>query len=355
MLYRFTQMGIDMPIEEAIAELLERACPSIQYRVRLEILRQSPYDPVMLDLQHQILCDPLVQEVLSWQQPDGWLGWYFHGSPGAEPGIRILCEKGVDHHHPALVAALQALETYTDRLERGISKVGKILDDQGLGGSSIIRAALFAHAGIEDKVLVTEQIAIAVEAFNTVRAVHAIADIVDTYRGKLVFKPGVKWPGIYDLRLLAFTYGWRTPENQTVVAESLKRLFDLSPIPDIYLRYKSQLIAPASVFMHDFRPDMATMDAATWMGWFHRTELLSRLGVVNYIGELQKQVNNLWETLCPNQGRFTRRLNHDYFKKWRAYPGLMLERDWKSPERRIYDLTFRSLLILHFSERLPAQ
>jgi hypothetical protein len=44
-------------------------------------------------------------------------------------------------------------------------------------------------------------------------------------------------------------------------------------------------------------------------------------------------------------------LNHTYFRKWGAYTGLMLEHDWCDPQRRIYDLTFRSLIILYYVER----
>jgi hypothetical protein len=54
--------------------------------------------------------------------------------------------------------------------------------------------------------------------------------------------------------------------------------------------------------------------------------------------------------LATGQGRFTKALSHTYFRKWGAYTGLMLERDWRDPQRRIYDLTFRSLLILHYAE-----
>lgn len=59
----------------------------------------------------------------------------------------------------------------------------------------------------------------------------------------------------------------------------------------------------------------------------------------------------LKEALDAGQGCFTKPLAHPYFRKWGAYTGLMLETDWIDPRRRIYDLTFRSLLILHYSEK----
>jgi hypothetical protein len=304
----------------------------------------------MVDLQNQILQDEAVREVMSWQQPDGWLAWNFHGTKSIEGGIRLLCEKGVDRNHPVLANALKALEAKTDRLDRGIGKVGKILDDMGFGGSLMIRAAVFAYARIENKPFVKEQINLALEGFKAVLAIESIDDMVEQYRGKLVFRPYAQWPSIYHLRLLAFTQGWRTPENHKVVAESIKRLVELSPIPDANVRYKSQLIAPASFCMYDFNPDIASMGDAHWMMWFHLMELLARLGVVSLVAELQSQVETLREMVDANGGKFTKKLTHYFFKKWGAYTGLMLEKDWRSPKRRIFDLTFRSLLILHFTE-----
>jgi hypothetical protein len=62
-----------------------------------------------------------------------------------------------------------------------------------------------------------------------------------------------------------------------MLAKAIQTLINLSPITAVFVRHKSQLIAPASVFMPDFNPDMATMDAVQWIGWFHRVELFSRL------------------------------------------------------------------------------
>ncbi|MCX5973551.1 MAG: hypothetical protein NTU59_02515 [Coprothermobacterota bacterium] len=85
-----------------------------------------------------------MERVLSWQQPDGWLGWGFHGGRGAETAIRLLCEKGIAHDHPVLLRALQALEEHPERLREGIGKVGTVLDAEGLGGSRTIQATVLA-------------------------------------------------------------------------------------------------------------------------------------------------------------------------------------------------------------------
>lgn len=332
-------------------QLLEQACPSIRYRLRLEVLHQNCSDAEMRALHSQILKDPAVKAVFGWQAPDGWLAWNFHGYPSLETGVRWLCEKGVDSCHPVLSNALQALKSCNeDRLARGLGKPGKILDQCGLGGAQMIRAAVLAYAGIEDEQGVQEQIELALAGFRSVLAIQQVDDLMDEYRGKQVFRQGIKWPGIYHLRLLAWTHSWRTPQNQSDLIRCIHRLVELSPLPYLLLRDKSQLVAPASFCMDTFNPDMALLDDAGWMRWFQRTELLAHLGVIHGIPELERQINSLSEILQAGGGTFTRALHHAYFKKWGAYTGLMLEEDWKSPQRRINDLTFRSILILHYME-----
>ncbi|MBZ0315795.1 MAG: hypothetical protein K8L91_05195 [Anaerolineae bacterium] len=337
-----------MSFESAMEHLLERACPSIQSRLRIEVLGQSPYDAPLPNLQPRILDDPLVQEVLDWQQPDGWFAWHFHGYPSTETAIRILAEKGVSPHHPSVLAGLNAIEMYPDRLNRGIGKPSKIADDMGLGGQALIRAAVFAYAGVESCPFVREQITQSLEAFRAVIGIGSIHEVAEPYKEHLVFRAGAHWPCIYHLRLLAYTKGWRTPENLHMLAQALDRLSALSPIPPIYIRHKSQLIAPASFAMQDFYPDLAALNPVGWMLWFHWMEMAARLGVVGCVPALQRQAATL-RAMLDAEGFFTRPLSHTYFRQWNAYSGLMLERDWKSAQRRIYDLTFRAWLILAHS------
>ncbi len=333
----------------SIDQILFSACPSIQYRIRKELLRQDPHSPEMTVLQNEILQDEAVKRVINSQGSDGWLAWTFHGYDSMESGIRLLCEKGIEITQPVLASALLALEQNTDRLERGLRKVGKILDDLGFGGGETIRASLFAQAGNEESNFVKKQIEQALENFRSVIPIQSLDELYSPYKDKSVFRNDVHWPSIYHLRLLAWTQSWRTQENCKMILESIQNLVRLSPIPDIYVKYKSQWIAPASFCMHHFSPDMNKLSDAEWMQWFHRMELLSRLGVVGQTPELAQQVQFLQSSLSENQGLFIKRLNHQYFQKWGSYTGLALEPDWRSSQRRINDLTFRSLLILHYS------
>jgi hypothetical protein len=178
-------------------------------------------------------------------------------------------------------------------------------------------------------------------------SISNLDEITCRHKDKLIFKPAVLWPSIYHLRLLAFTHQWRTPENHQVVVEGIKKLVELSPIPQISALKQSQLIAPASFAMQDFNPNMDEMSSAMWMQWFQRMELLSRIGVIPSIVELQKQVIRLDEILKQGKEWFTKQVSHSSFMNWGVYTGLALEKNWRTAKRRVYDLTFRSLLIKH--------
>lgn len=333
----------------ALDSILTSACPSIQYRLRKEILHDSPFLPEMIKLQDQILQDEAIQAISNLQGQDGWLTWNFHGYDSMEAEVRLLCEKGVEANRSILAHALSALEECTDRLERGLGKVGKILDDLGFGGAETIRAYLFAQAGKEENSLVQKQVEQALQVFKSVTQIKTLESLYEPCKDKIVFREGVCWPGIYHLRLLAMSQSWRKPENYKMIARSIRHIVQFSPIPNISVKYKSQLIAPASFCMDDFTSDMNSLTDAEWMGWFHRMELLARLGVVEEIPELKHQVQVLAKILEEGRGLFMKKLNHAYFQKWGSYTGLALEKDWRVPQRRVNDLTFRSLLILHYS------
>ena len=294
---------------EIITTLLNNACPSIQYRIRTELLGESFNDETNR-LQRQLLQETIIQEVLNWQGADGWRSSSFHGSNGIEAGVRILREKGVVQGHPAITKALNALRKEPDILYRGIGKPGKVLDQLGLGGSQMIRAVVFAYAATEDESWVGEQIKVALDGFQSILSIGNLDDVTCRYKNKLIFKSGARWPSIYHLRLLAYTNQWRTPENYQVVVEGVKKLVELSPIPQVSALKQSQLIAPASFAMQDFNPNMDEMSGTMWMQWFHRMELLSRIGVIQSIVELQKQVIRLDEILAQGREWFTRQISH---------------------------------------------
>lgn len=330
--------------------LLESACPSIKYRVKKEVRNDISLSEEEILLK-EIMNDDLVRDISFRQNDDGWIDQDFHHEKGVETAVRVLAQKGIGKNHIYQKNMLCELEKREKSFDNGcLDRVGKVLDDKGFGGSNLIRATIFTYAGEEEKDFIKVQLKNALIKFNYLLGVNNLTDIIEPYKNKYVFKEGVMWPSIYDLRILAYTYGWRSNENINMLITAVQKLINLSPIPKINVLHKSQLISPGSFCMHNFNPELISMKDKDWMMWFHRIELLSRLGVVKYIKELKEQVYYLINLLEESDGLFTKRLSHNYFNKWGTYTGLALEKDWRTKERRICDLTFRSLLIIHYSE-----
>ncbi len=332
--------------------LMNNACPSIRFRVLKEILNMSFDSDEMVYFQGQILQDEAVKAILDKQQPNGWIGREFHGDDGVETYIRLLHEKGVNTENKAFLKALNSIRGEDTSFADSFLRVGRILDEKCLGGSYLLRAVLFAYVGMENEGFVQEQIQNSLSAFRSVLNICSFDEIADKYKDKLVFKPGVRFPCIYDLRLLAFTHTWRTDETLSMVSASINRLVELSPIPYIHVKEKSQLIAPAAVFMNDFKIELDELNDKSWFVWLHLAELISRLGVIKSLPHWSDQVDTLADMLERDNGKFIKPLKHYYFTKWSPYTGLALENSWRNPSNRICDLTFRSLLILKYAERL---
>jgi hypothetical protein len=336
--------------EKTALYLTKTACPSIAFRIRKEIFQEDGESPEMHKLQKRILEVTEVKRVLSLQKEDGWLGGLFHGTDEPESGIRYLMEMGVERSHPAVQKALQAILYRGVDFDRGcLIRVGKHLDAWHLGGSILIKACVFAYAGEENHDFVRNGIVEALNAFRYVCTVLRVEDIFENYKNKKVFRPGALWPCVYHLRLLALTHSWRTEENRQMLAKAVTRLSELSPIPEIKLLYKQQVIAPASAFMYNFNSDMASLSDFEWMMWFHRTEMIARLGIASKVQAIQKQLDYVSGMAKENEGLFTKQVSHFSFMKWSAYSGLALEDGWKTKDRRVNDLTFRWLLIQHYA------
>jgi hypothetical protein len=324
----------------------QRACPSISYRIRKEILYEDISTPDMQTLQTKILNEAETMRIFSLKKEDGWLGGWFHGVDEPECSIRYLIEKGVEPSHPIIQEVLNAIIKRGDKFdEGGMYRVGKTLDELHLGGSKLIKACVFAYTGNQNFDFVIEQIEEALDVFRYVCNVENISDIYNVYKDKLVFKSGVMWPSIYHLRLLAHTDNWKNDKNQEMLVRAFSNLAKLSPVPSIKLLYNHQVISPASIYMNNFNDDMNSLNAKEWMMWFHRTELISRLGIAAKISSIKTQIEFINNILNENNGLFTKKLKHYYFTKWTQYLGLALEDNWNSTDKIINDLTFRSLLI----------
>ena len=346
-----------------IRVLLDNACPAIRYRIRTEILGESPKARQAKRLHADILRDGRVQYVLSWQKPDGYLGNVFHSgmsgslsqkdsTKGAEGAIRFLAEMGVRNDHAAFGRALQAL-LRDDWFRDTLGVCWTHYPEVGLQGLDLVRAATLAHAGIEDHEIVVQQ---QYEALRTLKGIMGIArmdDVIEDFRDRKVFKPGTAFPEMYHLRLLAHTRRWRHGDNPQAVAKAVRKLVTLSPFPVVKVRHRSRWLGPAAIYPRDLALDLRSMPVRLWPSWFETFELFARMGVAPEVEPLARQLEQLVAILEEDGGMFRR----DYPLKgakcldWGAYRYGALERDWEG-ERRTYDLTFRCLLILHHAGRI---
>ena len=83
--------------------------------------------------------------------------------------------------------------------------------------------------------------------------------------------------------------------------------------------------------------------------YFNRVEWLCRCGLVPYLEQLQLEVDILQNSLSED-GICMAPIAENQLKGFSTYGGQQLETDWKTPTRRFCDITFRALLIMHYSE-----
>jgi hypothetical protein len=352
-----------MKSSETISVLLENACPAIRYRIRTEILGESPGGRAAKRLQAEILRDDRIQYVLGWQKPDGYLGNVFHSgmsgslsqkdsTKGMEGAVRFLAEMGVRNDHPALRRSIQAL-LRDDWFRDTMGVCWQHYPDVGLSGLDLVRAATLARAGMEDSEVVVQQQYEALRTLKGIMGIRSMVDILEDFKDRKVYRPGIAFPETYHLRLLAFTHRWRHGDNVQALAEAVDKLVRLSPFPVVKVRHRSRWLGPAAIYPRDLAPDLRRMPARQWLLWFETFELFARMGVVPAVKPLARQLEQLEEILGKDGGMFRRDCPSQGAKylDWGPYRYGVLEQNWEG-ERKTYDLTFRCLLILHNTGRI---
>jgi hypothetical protein len=340
---------------DVVQTLTEKACAPIRFRMKKEVLEESPDINNYLG---EIMNDERVKYAFKWQQPDGYLGQSFHGGlipeekrkysgTGAEGALRFLSEMGIPQTYPVVEKGLTAL--LRDNWNPDRWKWSTIYQPElGLFGADNVRAVVFSYYGIEEHEFIQTEIKRALGYVNNITTISSVEDITGTYQKKLYFSKGIPLPDIYNLKLLAFTKSWRNGENIDAVAKPIGHFIDLSPLPQIYIKAGSQLVAPATIFPHDMKKSLHEFQPQDWFFWFHNMELFARLGVVKKVPALLQRVNELKEMLASGKGFFPVKPYSRPFEQWSVYTGLALEDSWRN-DRWKYDLTFRSLLILKYA------
>ena len=349
--------------EKMTVFLLKNANPSIKRRIQSEVLGNlSPADAAQY--QAQITAEPAIMQIISRQQENGWIGTSLHGDINTqEGGTKYLAEKAIDKNTPVLERAMNAFTTvpiddlcYDTR--------GKIIDEFKVTGHghNLIRCACIARAGYDDIIDISPQIQLSLDCFRRALEIDSVFDIARPIRGgKLyVFKDNERWPCRYHLDILAHTSTWRTDDNVKMVADSIAKLmktdrpelvnfvpsswvgYALGPLggfPAQGLTVKVTCLLPSPINIHlRGKPEVYQTEYLEW---------LARCGCVRYIPALREAADDIAgsvddEGICRAPVLET--------KGWGPYCGSMLEVDRKSETRKLCDITFRALLILHYSQ-----
>lgn len=338
-----------MSKEEIIKLLISEGCPSIAYRVRKEILEEDISRQEYKDYQNLICAESKVETILSWQNPDGYFGTRLHTAPTGskiwthEGCVRYLLEMGLENENVKKSLDVMLSPGWGKECEN--SRAASVFKYE------LIRASLFAQAGIKDNEVVTKWVDDAVHGFRNIADVESYHDLVVERRdGKLVFKKGIHTPIIYHLRILAFTDLWRTEENLKMMKCAYEKLYQWLPLPPIYHMSKYP-VAPLGLVSapvnQNFSNDLGFV-------WIHFYELSARMGMLGKESPFRKHFEELKDHVLKQDDKFneyTKDRNGSYIG-WSGYSGSALEGDGKTQQERMRDFMLRVLLIDKYSNRI---
>lgn len=327
-----------------ISELLiNEGCPSIAYRVRKEIRQDDISEQEHIKYQNLIHAELKVQNVLSWQNSDGYFGTRLHTAPSRsivwthEGCVRYLLEMGLDNVH--IKKSLDVM------FQPGWGKECENSRAASVFGYEMIRASLFAQAGQQDYDFVIEWVNHALQAFRNIVNIEKYTDIVyERTDDKLVFYEEKYLPVVYHLRLLAFTNFWRTKENIAMMKTAYEKLYQWLPLPPIYLKCKTHPVAPLGPVCwpvnDNFNEDLGFF-------WIHFYEMSARMGMLEKESRFRKHYDKFKEDiLMQNESIIDNaKKRKGMYVGWSGYSGIALEGDWKTKQQILRDFMFRILLI----------
>lgn len=353
--------------EKMINFLLENAGASIKYRVKKEILNDIT-DEEEKDLQEQIMAEPISQLIANCQKENGWLGNGFHGPnknagnyENQEVGVKYLAEKGVLKNNPILKKAMEAFVT-TELTDLCYRTKGKLFDEfkYAANGQNIIRCACIARAGYDDIIDIKPQIHLSLDSFKRVLEVDSILDVSRPRQGKptrsnpsgiyYTFHDYEKWPCRYHLDILAHTNSWKTKENIKILAESFKKLMRTDRSESIRREANSWVgykLGTVGCFSEGF--SLRYIKDGSNSIQLETIEWLCRCGLTPHIEKLHEEVKVIKNSINAD-GICIANIDEGQLRGISTYSGLQLEVDWNEPLRKLCDITFRALLILHYSE-----
>lgn len=346
-----------MLFKSTIDVLVADACPSIQYRLRTEILGESASSAANRKLQKQILDDPLVKEVFSWQLPDGHFGRTLtedmlgtaemlkivHGRNGLEQAVKILHEKGVSVKNEHVASALAVVDAIPPK-----ARIDGLL------------ALANAYFGRRERDCSARAVSNSLPKFEMLSKLTAIDEVVGKGK-KRVFRRGVLWPDVGDLAVLAHTEKWRNPANTDAVKAAVANACCFYPEPENvsgqFIRWGTEDEWGTYEFVwFKLSPELPGMAHEWTRTWFKNLEHLSRMPFLLDVSTVRPLAESLMSLLDKGDGWFREATDERSYLRWLwAYDGMALEAgnylkppyQWHSEDGRIRDLTFRCLLVLH--------
>ena len=231
---------------------------------------------------------------------------------------------------------------------------GKYFDEfrYAANGQNNIRCACIARAGYDDIIDIKPQIKLALDSFKRVLEVDSALDITRVRKcggkEKRIFNDYEKWPCYYHFDILAHTQSWKSEENIKVLAESFKKLLrtdrpDKQVGGDSWVGY---VLGTTGCLREGYQLGYE-IDGVHYT-YLERVEWLCRCGLAPYIPQLQDEVDILNNSFNED-GICTANVDEDQLKGISTYSGQQLETDWKTPTRKMCDITFRALLILYYA------
>jgi len=358
--------------DKMIEFLLKNANPSIKRRVKNEILNNLTHEDAAI-YQEQILTEPKIKQCFACQLENGWFGHGFHGTSknvvqfeNQETCTKYLGEKAIDKDTPQLKRSMAAFVDIPLN-DLCYETRGKIIDEFKVTGQgqNLLRCACIARAGYGDVIDINPQIHLALDSFKRVLEVDSVLDVSRPIRAgkQRVFNDYEKWPNRYLLDMLAHTDVWKNKENIEMIAASVAKMMrtdrqeligeamiplswlgyalgGLGTFPTQGLSIKCNGVYPTPILSQPRKPEFYNME---YIYWF------ARCGIVPHIPILQEAVQDILNHV-NDDGICHIPVADSLFKGWGPYAGLQLEVDWKSKVRKYCDITFRVLLILHYSK-----
>ncbi len=349
--------------------LMSNANPSIKRRVKSEILHNLTPEEAT-SYQEQILDEPNIQRTIACQKENGWLGNGFHGTSryagqfeNMETCTKYLGEKAVDKDTPVLKRSMEAFATIPLN-DLCYETRGIYIDEfRTTGhGHNLVRCACIARTGYHNVIDISPQIQLSLDSFKRALEVDSVLDVTHPIRkGKLrVFNDFEKWPCRYHLDILAHTESWKNESSIRLIADTITKLMKrdrpelINLIPSSWAGYPlgtlggfpaqglsitSSAVRPSPIAIPGGKPAPYNLE---YIEWF------ARCGIVPYVPALAEAAADIANAV-RDDGVCEIPVVDAAFKGWGPYAGLQLETDWKSKVRRDCDVTFRALLILHYS------